>query len=128
MLFGTVGVAPGSFTFNQGGQLLGPCAEDVDGPYGYGLPSRHRYEAASNWYTCQFAAVPPMGCGPAPVPSTAGPNLTLDPYGTDSTLKGDFADAATFAGIRLDVLGIVAGIAVGAGLLIHRLAKPKRRR
>jgi hypothetical protein len=128
MMFGTVGVAPGSFTFNSGGQLLG-CAEDSDGPYGYGLPSRHRYEAASHWYNCQFASIPQKGCGRAPTPSAAGPDITLDPYGTDSTLQGrSLADAATFMGIRLDVLGVVAAAAVGIGLAVSHFAKKPRRR
>ena len=96
-LKGTVGVAPGTFTLQLGG-----CGVDVDGPVSVGVPSRTWYDSVQ-------------------VPATAGPTVkvAVDPYGTDSALKGP----PMLGSVRLDILGIIAAIAVGIGFTIHHLAK-----
>ena len=109
--FGTVGVAPGSYTLQLGAPVV--CPPDGWGTGAYGVPRVGWYNVPNNWY----------GISP---PSNAGQAYALlDPYGTDSTLRG-LRDTAppTFAGIRLDVLGAVLGViavtAVGIGLLTSR--------
>lgn len=130
----TVGVAPGSYTLTVPPNIkqLGDCVVDTNGPFGYGLYAHGWYDAPSAWYDAQFVApatnmgsIVPGSISTAPPPGTTV-NVPLDPYGTDSTLKG-LAASMTFLGIRVDVLGIMAAAALGIGLVVHHFAKPKRR-
>lgn len=139
MLFGTVGVAPGTFTLNVPGggsaHLLGPnsvygddCRDDINGPYGYGQPARGWYDRASCWYDAQFLA-PVPGCSTSGGATMSQGDVLLDPYGTDSHLKGvSLADAMTIAGMRVDILGLAAAAVLGIGFTIHHFAKPRARR
>lgn len=110
-LRGTVGVAPGSFTLQLGAPMV--CPPDGWGTGAYGVPRVGWYDLPNNWY----------GISP-PQDANAAYRL-LDPYGTDSALKG-LRDAAppTFAGIRLDVLGAMLGViavaAIGIGFVTSR--------
>ena len=115
-LRGSVGVAPGSYTLQLGAPAEPACVTDVNGPFGYGLPARGWYDEPSTWYTSQFTtAVAPAtatdGCCQQPV--------ALDPYGTDSQLKGLGDATTTIFGIAMLVelaglgLGIFAGYKIG---------------
>lgn len=118
----TVGVAPGSYTFAVPSGQLGDCVNDINGPFGYGLPARGWYDAPNAWYVAQFASVQPDQVSTSPVAPLVMPE---DPYGTDSTLKG-FGDAMTIGGIRVDLLAGVAGVALGVAWLLHHFSKRKR--
>lgn len=116
-LNGTVGVAPGSYTLQLGAP---PCVDDINGPVAYGQPMRGWYDSATATYLSYFAPPPPPM-----MPATAGPSVLLDPYGTDSQLKGlrGLRDALTIGGVRVDLLALVGTLALGIGLAIHHFTK-----
>ncbi len=128
------GVAPGSYTLQLGAPAVPSCVDDVNGPVNYGMPAWFWYDSVNAWYDAQF---PSNGVGTLPIPVLPPPAppvgpafpvktaVPLDPYGTDSTLRGlrGFRDAPTIAGVRIDVLGIVVGAALGIGLLVSHFAK-----
>jgi hypothetical protein len=128
----TVGVAPGTYTLGLGGDA-GPgvpidpnCPLDEISTGAHGVPM-------IGWYTMPpIADVNPYTMVSAAVPPPAGPTATvapLNPYGTQSTLKGSLADTMTIAGIRVDILAGVAAAILGLGLIVHYVAaKPKRKR
>jgi len=84
MMFGTVGVAPGSYTIRLGGGGLGDpqCPPDEISTGEWGVPM-------IGWYDPNFT-VAQMQAGVAPL-STSGaggsPEM-LNPYGTESRLQG----------------------------------------
>lgn len=108
-LFGTVGVAPGSYTIQLGAPMV--CPPDGWGTAAYGVPRVGWYDEPNNWY------------GIKPPTSADQAYHLLDPYGTDSKLMG-LREAPTIAGIRLDILGAMLGVitvaAIGIGFIASR--------
>lgn len=111
-LFGTVGVAPGSYTIQLGAPVV--CPPDGWGTGAYGSPRVGWYNEPNNWY----------GYTPPQTAQQAYAKMVFDPYGTDSKLRGLRDASPTVAGVRLDILGAMLGVitvaALGIGFIASR--------
>lgn len=110
MLIGTVGVAPGSYTFNVPRNLngLGDCVQQPNGPINYGLPAWGWYDQPNATYSNYFLV------------DSQPHGQSVDPYGTDSQLKGLGAVDPGILTVGLLSLGAI-------GIALHFLTRKKRR-
>jgi hypothetical protein len=135
----TVGVAPGTYTLQLGAPFgnmpqASACPPDGWGTGAYGVPRVGWYDVPNNYYGFTADQILPPGqtpltipgWSPGPAPTTATPlqSQYLNPYGTQSKLQGITDSPPTVAGIRLDilatVLGVAAALAFGVGYIANR--------